>query len=237
MFLRGDDDRQFLVIDTEPGDTATTGTAIILHGRGLHPDWVNVVQPLRVGLPQHGWRTLSIQLPVLDTAASYYDYVEIFDAAFPRIEAAVAHARAQGDGPVVLIAHSCGAHMAQHWVLARGQAAVQQIDGYVGIGMGATDYGQPMREPFALEHMPIPVLDVFAANDYPAVRRSALTRLSALLRAGNPHSKQRVVADAEHYFVDRGDVLLEVLTEWLRETWPVEPEISSAGSTPDRPRP
>ena len=40
---------------------------------------------------------------------------------------------------MVLIAHGCGSHMAQHWFEVRGDAAVNQMDAYVGIGMGATD--------------------------------------------------------------------------------------------------
>ena len=38
---------------------------IILHGRGYHPDWAEVANPLRVGLAE-GWNTLSLKMPVLD---------------------------------------------------------------------------------------------------------------------------------------------------------------------------
>ena len=36
------------------------GTVIILHGRGFHPDWQDAINPLRVGLTEHGWNTLSV---------------------------------------------------------------------------------------------------------------------------------------------------------------------------------
>ena len=42
------------------------GAAIILHGRGTHPHWGRVANPLRVGLPVRGLSTLSLQMPVLD---------------------------------------------------------------------------------------------------------------------------------------------------------------------------
>ncbi len=46
------------------GRTGNAGV-LINHGRGFHPDWVDTVQPLRVGLVDYGWNTLSIQMPVL----------------------------------------------------------------------------------------------------------------------------------------------------------------------------
>ena len=117
----------FLGIFTEAD--GARGTVIILHGRGFHPDWTTVVQPLRVGLVEHGWNTLSIQMPVLAKQAKYYDYVEIFPHAIPRIEAAIAHAKERApQGSVVLLAHSCGSHMAHHWMHQRGEQALQLFD-------------------------------------------------------------------------------------------------------------
>ena len=215
LSLEGEGGHRFLAIYTEATRQDARGTAIVLHGRGIHPDWANVVQPLRVGLTGHGWNTLSIQLPVLHKAATYYDYVSIFDAAMPRIEAAIAHVRRRDDGPVVLIAHSCGNHMAQHWVRVRGDAALGRFDAFVGIGMGATDRGQPMREPFVLERMKMPILDLYGEDDYPAVRDLADVRLTAISRAGNGKSRQRQVAAANHDFVDRGEVLVRAVADWL----------------------
>lgn len=42
----------FLSIYTE-AEQATRGV-LIIHGRGFHPDWVDTVQPLRVGLVDYG---------------------------------------------------------------------------------------------------------------------------------------------------------------------------------------
>ena len=68
-------DHEFLGIYTEAENPK--GGVIIMHGRGFHPDWSDVANPLRVGLAERGWNTLSIQMPVLDKDARYYDYVEI----------------------------------------------------------------------------------------------------------------------------------------------------------------
>ena len=51
------------------------GSIVLLHGRGVHADWPDNIGPLRIALAQNGWQTLSIQLPVLDKSAKYFDYL------------------------------------------------------------------------------------------------------------------------------------------------------------------
>lgn len=203
---------QFLAIHMESDAKVKKGAAIILHGRGLHPNWETVVQPLRVALPEQGWDTLSVQMPVLEKGAKYFDYVPLFPEAYPRIEAAIDYLKTQGAEKIILIAHSCGAHMAMNWIEENGDGS---IDAYVGIGMGATDYKQPMVTPFPLEKMTVPVLDVYGSKDYPAVLRMAPERKAQIESAGNPQSAQHAIKGAEHYFNGHNDALLETVSEWL----------------------
>ncbi len=202
----------FLAIHMQSEADVKRGAAIILHGRGIHPDHENVVHPLRVGLTERGWDTLALQLPVLDTAAKYYDYERILPESFPRIEAAIDYLRQQGAERIVLIAHSCGAHMAMNWIDKVGDSS---IDAYVGIGMGATDYKQPMRKPFPLDRMKVPLLDIYGSNEYPAVLKMAPKRKALLDKAANPQSAQRVIPGADHYFGGHNEALVEAIADWL----------------------
>ncbi len=202
----------FLAIHMLSDANEKRGAAIILHGRGLHPNQGNVVQPLRVGLTERGWDTLALQMPVMGKEAEYYDYVPIFPEAYPRIEAAIQYLQEQGAERIVLIAHSCGAHMAMNWIDRVGDSA---IDAYVGIGMGATDYKQPMRKSFPLAQMKVPLLDVYASKDYPAVLRMAPERKAMLTNAGNPQSAQRIVEGADHYYGGHNEALVETVGNWL----------------------
>ena len=211
VMLSGDD-HEFLSIYTEA--ESATRALLIIHGRGFHPDWADIVQPLRVGLVDYGWNTLSIQMPVLGKEAKYYDYLPIFDEAIPRIEAGLKYLRAQGNRHIVIVAHSCGVHMSMHYLKHLGDTG---LAAYVGIGMGATDYRQPMSEPFPLESIKVPVLDIYGADDYPAVGRQAPERWRQIQNAGNPLSDQRVINDADHYFTDRGESLVEAVGEWLNQ--------------------
>lgn len=204
--------REFLAIDTLSETDETKGAAIILHGRGFHPDWPDTTGPLRVGLSERGWRTLSLQMPVLEKEAKYFDYVPVLHEAYPRIEAAIDYLEAEGVEEIILIAHSCGAHMAMAWIEEQGD---QRIDAYVGIGSGATDYRQPMQRPFPFDQMNVPILDIYGADDYPAVHRLAPERLEKIKTGGNPRSMQRVVPDADHYFTGQGDALVGEVADWL----------------------
>lgn len=208
---------EFLAIYTEAAESPVRGGALVLHGRGFHPDWAQVAGPLRVALTEHGWHTLSLQMPVLAKDAKYYDYVPIFPAAFPRIEAGIAFLRERGISPIVIVAHSCSVHMTMAWIEGSGDGA---IDGFVGIGMGATDYGQPMRKPFPLDRMSVPVLDVYGDRDYPAVQGKAPERAAAMADAGNALSGQVVIEGADHFFEGHEERLVEVVSAWLETLSP-----------------
>lgn len=204
-------EHEFLSIYTEAGEDAK-GAAIIMHGRGFHPDWPDAINPLRVGLTENGWNTLSLQMPVLEKEAKYNDYVFVFPDAYPRIEAAIKYAREQGNDKVVLIAHSCSVHMVMSWINKKG---AQGADAVVGIGMGATDYKQPMLEDFPFSRITVPVLDIYGEDDYPAVHRLAPDRLAAIQAAGNAKSAQLVVPGADHYFKGKGETLVDAVSSWL----------------------
>ena len=206
------DGHSFLGIHTEADGGGPRRAVIVLHGRGFHPDWPEVAAPLRIELPEHGWETLSLQMPVLGKSARYYDYVPIFPAAFPRIRASIEYLRARKVQTIVLAAHSCSVHMAMAYVGQHGDAG---FDGFVGIGMGATDYGQPMRGSFPLATMSVPILDLFGDEDYPAVLKEGPGRLAAMHAAGHPRSAQRIVPGAGHFFRDMDDELVGAVTEWL----------------------
>ena len=205
---------KFLSIYMESDVEKPKGAAILLHGRGYHPNWKDVSRPVRIGLPESGWHTLSIQMPVLPKDAKYYDYVPVFEESFPRIESAIKFLKSKNIKNIVLIAHSCGAHMGMSWFDKTGG---KDIDAYIGIGMGATDRKQYMSKPFPLDKLKIPVLDIYGQNDFGAVIKMAPERLKMIRSVGISKSKQQVIPNANHYFADRGEPLLNVIADWLND--------------------
>jgi Protein of unknown function (DUF3530) len=215
VYLTDSSKHSFLSIYMPSDLPVIHGGAIIMHGRGMHPDWKDVTQPLRTELPAYGWNTLSIQMPVLQKSAKYNDYVPIFSEAGPRIEAAIEFMRSKNIDKIVLIAHSCSIHMSMEWL--RSNKNNKNIIAYIGIGMGATDYKQPMIRPFPLSELNFPVLDLYGSDDYPAVKRMAPGRLKMIKQAGHSKSAQLVVAGSDHYHKDNNQNLIKNITLWLKK--------------------
>lgn len=190
------------------------GGVIILHNRGQHANWSDTIKPLRTELTKTGWHTLSVQMPVLGKTAKYYDYVPIFPYSHERIDAAIDFYRKKGVNNIVLIAHGCGAHMAMSYIDKYGD---DKINGFVGIGMGATDYRQKLVNDFPLYKMAIPILDIYAERDFSGVRKLANHRRQLIKRANNKKSMQAIVQGADHYYknIHSVDRLTTKIANWL----------------------
>ncbi len=210
-----DGEREFLSFLSETDDSDFDGAILLLHGRGFHPDWPQVTGPLREGLGELGMTTLSLQMPVLAKDARYYEYLEILDKSFSRIEAGIKFLRNNNYRWIAIVAHSCSVHMTMGWIKRIGDVP---FDAYVGIGMGATDFGQPMLQEFPLSSIPVPVLDIFGDQDYPAVIKAAERRNSAILAAGNSKSRQIQLSGPDHFFEDYEDLLVDTVGDWILST-------------------
>ncbi len=211
VFLNADQ-HSFLTIYTETEASSKKGGVIIMHGRGLHPNTDNVVAPLRTGLINYGWDTLSIQMPVLHKTAKYYDYIPIFPESYPRINAAIQYLKHKNLKQIILIAHSCSVHMTMNWIK---NTSVSHFDGYIGISMGATDYQQPMQQPFPFHLIKAPLLDIYGSEDYDGVIRTAKQRLKAIRQNGHYQSEQKVILGANHYFEAKNEALVNTIKNWL----------------------
>ena len=211
VFLTADD-REFLAIHIEVDDAK--GAIILLHGRDVNAEEQELIGPLRVGLAEQGWTTLSLQMPVLAKGKTYYDYLPILPYAHPRIEAAIDFLKTAGESKVIVAAHSCGAHMANHWLGENGDAS---IDGYIAMGLGATDAGQDLQTPFPIGDMTVPVLDLYGSEEFPRPMEMRGHRQQLLAQNGNPLSAQIELEGADHYFKGKGEEAMEIITNWLNQ--------------------
>jgi len=108
------------------------GGVILIHGTGAHPAWPQIIEPLRIALPEHGWSTLSLQMPILANDAKQQAYLPLMPEAPLRIQAGVDFLKGKGVNNIVLIAHSMGATMANMYLADKPDPAVH---GYIAIGM------------------------------------------------------------------------------------------------------
>jgi pimeloyl-ACP methyl ester carboxylesterase len=205
-----DDGRaEFLALETPAADGSTARAAIVMHGTGVHPNWPTVVLPLRVGLAESGWHTLSIQMPVLANEADYKDYPPIYDWVPGRIDAAIDYLKGQGAGKIVLVAHSQGATMTTYYLAGSDR----QVDGFVAVGMGPGLAGTAADNLAHLPKVTVPLFDLYGTEDLPEVVASAKDRAAAA--SGNDAYTQVVVQGADHFFEGEEAQLLEQVGGWL----------------------
>ena len=203
---------EFLAIHTE-AESPRRGSVLLLHGMGAHPDWPDIIYPLRSELPAMGWETLSIQLPIAAADAGYGAYAPLFGEARERIDAGLVWLRERGSGPVFLLAHSLGSAMAVDYLAHSPGDEV--VGGLVAIGLSANPAKPGSGTLAALAGLRVPVLDLYGSEDMAGVRNSADARRKAA--AANPAFSQRQVDGADHFFQGRDTALVALVNEWLRQ--------------------
>jgi len=189
--------RRYLAILENP--KGARAAVIVVHGAGVHPDW-GLVNTLRSRLPEHGYATLSVQMPVLAADAKPEQYPPTFPEAMERLAGAVAFLRQRGHERIAIVSHSMGARMANEFLAAgpeRGVAAWASL----GINGGTFTGTDRLR---------LPVLDLFGERDFPAVIAGASKRAEVLAKL--PRSAQIQVTGANHFFEGREDEMVR----WVR---------------------
>ena len=179
-------------------------TILLLHGMGVHPDWPQVINPLRVALPEQGWSTLSIQLPVLENEASGKDYLPLYKDVPARLNAAITFLKDKGAKKIIIVAHSLGTEMATYSL----SISSENISGFIGIGMGGDNI------PY-LSKIKLPTLDLYGENDLPGIVASAKQRVESAKH--NKHYQQQRISNAGHFFDEHEEPLIEAVTHWLNE--------------------
>jgi pimeloyl-ACP methyl ester carboxylesterase len=202
---------EFLAIYTEAEHAESRQAAIILHGIGVHPDWPQVVYPLRTKLAERGWSTLSVQMPILSNDANTSDYYPLFDEVAPRLDASIRFLEGKGIKKIVLIGHSLGAAMATYY-LAENKTPIRA---FVGVGMTAGSGDLRMDNAESLKRIHIPVLDIYGSHDLRGVVDYSSKRASAAKKADNPAYRQVEVEGADHFFDGKEQELVDTVNSWL----------------------
>lgn len=210
VWLEVNGDR-ILALAAEAATDTTRGGVILVHGIGAHPAWPEVIQPLRITLPEHGWMTLSVQMPILENQAESADYAPLFDEVAPRFEAAIAYLREQGIENIVIVAHSMGAAMSSHYLASHSGHPVR---GFVGIGMNQSKIPR-MDNASNLQKINIPVLDLYGSRDLDGVLDSVNKRAEGASKAGNSDYRQLKVDGADHFFNGKEENLIKQVGGWL----------------------
>ena len=202
------DGHEFLSIYTEAEDESKRAI-IVVHGTGIHPNWDQVVKPVRVEMTTRGWNTLSIQMPILHNEAEYAEYVPLYPEVPPRLKAAEDFLQEAGMEEIVIVAHSQGATMSSYYLSRNPHRA----KAFVAIGMGATQKDSHVNSAKSLESIKIPVLDLFGSKDLPGVLDTVEKRAQAA--AHNKGYSQLVTDGADHFYEGYEAELIDSISNWL----------------------
>jgi pimeloyl-ACP methyl ester carboxylesterase len=198
------------------------GGIILLHSAGAHPDWRQVINPLRTGLPDRGWATLSIALP------STADHNQVTDSltsslnsALPRIEAAMDFLRSQSYADIVVIGHGLGSLMALNFLQVNADTQTKDkrpvINAAVLISVSARGKDIPLNDAGMIEKIKIPLLDIYGSRDIVQVRNDGKLRKSAALKAANKMYRQYQMIGADHFFQGLENELNLYIHYWLKK--------------------
>ena len=190
------------------------GVVILVHGMGAHPDWPDVISPLRTRLTEFGWSTLSIQMPILSPEEPVAEYGKTLRLANSRIQAAVDYLHDWEIEPIILLGYSFGASQAANFLASNKP---EDIKAFVSVSMLAQKFIKPELDVFKfIAGITIPIFDIYAEEDLDDVRRGIDDRRLAASKNGNTGFQQIEVQKAGHHYLGLEDVLVEQIQVWLQ---------------------
>ncbi len=198
--LQAESDELFAIHTEAEDESLLRGGAILLHGRGTHPNSSTVIWPLRTYLPQHA-------------GSGGAEYEPLIPEAVARINAAVEFLRQREIKKIVLIGHSLGARMAAEYLAAAKPP--KEIIGWVAIGIMLEPEGSESKTSEALSKIELPTLDIYGSRDLKSVLNSVTQRKLMARRAENKNYRQDVVLGADHYFRELDAELDSRVAAWM----------------------
>ncbi len=217
-------DTTFFAIYTPEETASAKGAVILMHGTGAHPDWEDIIHPLRSELPDKGWATLSIQLPLAFPDKNDNDSrKKIIESSVPRIDAAIKFLKSKSYNRLVIVSHSFGTLMALNFLQLKANETNPDktpiINAAVIIGTPSSSNIMPLNSPLMIEQIKIPLLDLYGSNDLDSVIRSAKARKTAATKAGNKKYRQVESIGANHFYHGLSDELVTYVYHWLNKTF------------------
>lgn len=206
----------FLALYAEPTVDHSKGAVILLHGIGAHPAWPDVIEPLRMQLPEHGWYTLSLQMPILPNGRKDTDYPPLFPEVPARIQAGVDFLKSKGITNIVLAGHSLGAAMASYYLSTAPDRAVKT---FVILSGGSGVPGDRRMDSLAnFKHIRnINIIDVFGSEDRESVFKQLLSRKTVAKEVDKGRYLILKIKGANHFYRGRQKVLVQDLNTLLTE--------------------
>ncbi len=212
LWLSDPGGHEFLGILTE-GDTESGHAVILAHGIGVHPNWPDVIYPLREALLENDITSLSIQMPILPNEAEDAEYRDLYPEVPGRLQAAVDSLKEAGYSRVDIVGHSMGARMAVYYLV---EEKTEGVNSAVFIGLGSSSDGSWPESIDALARLRVPVLDLYGSKDLDIVLDTVQDRAKSGQKNKSGIYRQIRVEEANHFFQGHEDELKTAVLDWLQ---------------------
>jgi len=208
------DKHRFLAIFTPAEQPSPLGTVLLIHGTGAHPDWPEIIQPLRSSLAENGWQSLSLQMPLPPEGADKNLQGVLIREGADRIRAGLDWLTEKKAGKVTLISHSRGGADLLFYAADTHDSRVESLV-VIGVNGAFSNVPDTMSTLQSLARIKLPVLDIYGSNDLQGVLATAASRTAAA-RSVNRDYRQEQVAGADHFFEGMDAELLALVIDWLK---------------------
>jgi len=203
MYLQQANGHRFLALRARAAEPR--GAALIVHGRGWGPDF-ELYGALRTLLAEAGYSTLSIQMAVLPGTANFAEYLPMYPDAAERIRLALDWMVNSGEKRIAIVSHSLGATMVNRYLATSGNGPV---GAWVSISI--------INGLEGMNHIRIPVLDIYGTRDWAGTRYGAPERKAQIANIAG--SQQLVIEGAEHFFDQQHRELSRAVADFLDRVW------------------
>lgn len=187
-------------------DESEDQAILLLHGRGLYPNEPLVMNPL-IEILNKEYNVYSIQLPVLKKNATYSEYVKLFSYSDSRIKKTLNYIETTSS-KVIVIAHSCGAHMLSSF-LKKYQNKIHKV---ILISAGAVDKDQTPLPYYDYSLFDGQILNILGDKDHNSVKHFAEYILSLNIK----NFQNIIISDAGHYYKGKISSLATQVNKWLK---------------------
>jgi len=202
--------KKFLGLYNEIDKVFGNGVVIILHDMGGNPNQKPLIDDLRATLPEHGWATLSLQMPIREAGAKQEDYYSLFPEAAARIRAGIDYVKGNGANSIAVVGYGLGGLMGAYAFNEKG----------LDIGaLAVISLPVPKTEDKAaqtlefIKKIKVPMLDIYGTLDMPEVTESARER--RLAAKENTDYRQVKINDISHAHLHDEGLLVKRVYGWL----------------------
>jgi dienelactone hydrolase len=183
----------------------------LLHDQGSNANSNEVIRPLRLGLAESGWDTLSLQLPAAyrgNDAGAWQSRQTVINE---RLQAGLDWIEARKPPNRVIVALGDSGAIALTFAATRTPEQLQALV-LVSSPLASAETG---AVPPPLQQRELPILDLYAERDHPPVTATATERRNAAAKAGYEDYRQRVLIGAAAGFHSQEDSLIAAIRAWL----------------------